>query len=308
MELSLIILKQTLTMALYMLIGYCLYKGKKIDAMGSKTVASMLLWMVIPSTIIRSFLVDFSVERLANFGISFLAGLIAVLLSLTVSKLMFKGRPVEQFAASFSNAGFIGIPLIQASLGSEAVFFLVGTIILLNIFQWTTGARMLSGDKKNAKKLTPKEVLLNPITVASLAGLVIFLTGLGTKLPSIISGCIRGVAALNAPLAMVVLGVYLAQTDLLTLITEKRLYLVSATRLLAIPLLTVLVLAFVPIDETVKLTILIAASAPAGANTAVYAQIYDGDYTYACKTVTQSTIMSIVTMPVVIALAKILIH
>ena len=164
MELAWIILRQTLLMSLYMLIGYLLYKGKKIDAAGSRSMASMLVWVVIPATVLKSCLVPYSAQRLTELTQCFLLAAAVLALAMAVSRLCFQKDPIAQFSGSFSNAGFIGIPLVQASLGDEAVFYLLGIIILLNLLQWTYGAGLLKGEKTH---LTLKMVLLNPVTAAA---------------------------------------------------------------------------------------------------------------------------------------------
>ena len=305
MEFALIIFKQTLLMSLYMLIGYLLYRGKKIDAAGSRSLAALLVWASIPATIIKSCLVPYSSARMLQMALCFLLGAVVLAVAMLISRLCFRKDAVSQFGASFSNAGFIGIPLVQASLGDEAVFFLIGIIVLLNILQFTYGVKLLKGGEV---KLSVKSVLLNPIALAAIIGVALFAARLGNSLPPLFTGLISGVAALNAPLAMIVLGVYLAQTKLSHLVTSRKLYLFSAVRLLLIPCLTIPVLALLPGDPALKMAIMIAAAAPAGANVAVYCQLYGCDYGYACETVTQSTILSIVTLPLITALAGLLIH
>lgn len=307
---ALTILQQILIMALYMLIGYTLFRTGKITEAGSRSIANMLAWAVIPSMIINSFLVEFSPERIRSLGWSFAAAALSLALSMAISAVLFRRSGVDQFASAFSNAGFIGIPLIQAALGDEGVFFLAGMLVLLNLLQWTYGAWLLMREKPGSKRagLDVRGILLSPVVLATAAGLVLFLTGLGNRLPAVLSGCIKGVAALNAPLAMITLGIYLAQVNLTELFTTKRLYRVSAVRLLFIPLVTVLLFAFLPLPLPVRMTMLIAGAAPVGANVAVYSQIYDADYVYACMTVTQSTLFSIITMPVVIMIAEMILR
>ena len=137
-------------------------------------------------------------------------------------------------------------------------------------------------------------------------GFALFITGLGAKLPAVIRGAVSGVAGLNGPLAMIVLGVYLAQCDLKTTFTRPRLYGLSAVRLVLIPLVMLFLLLVVPIDSTIKLVLLTAAATPVGSNVAVYAQLHDADYPYACQTVALSTVLSVVTLPLVLALGNIL--
>ena len=108
---------------------------------------------------------------------------------------------------------------------------------------------------------------------------------------------------------MVVLGVYLAQTDLKSLFADKMLYLNSAVRLLAIPMVTLALFCLLPASlQEARMALLIVASAPVGSNVAVYAQLNHLDYTYASKSVCLSTLFSILTMPLMIALAGLLWH
>lgn len=311
MEISWIILQQTLRMALYMAMGYLLYKKGKISIEGSKTLASLLLWLIIPSTILNSFCVERTSEKISLFLISFLLSALALAISVMIARLLFSKHGIDQFAAAFSNAGYIGIPLIQASFGTEAVFYLVGMVLLLNFLQWTYGASIIQKevqtDKRPAAPMRLKDMLLNPIIFSALIGICIFFSGWGNRLPGIIKGCIDGVAAMNAPLAMIVLGVYLAQTDMRSLITSPRLYLTSAIRLVLIPLLILAIFTPLPVNAQLKMTILIASAAPAGANVAVYSQMYYADYMYACKTVTHSTIWSIIILPLFITVARLFI-
>ena len=301
MQTAVIVLQQTLTMGLYMLIGFGLYRFHKITEEGSRNIATLLLWMVIPSTIIDSFCVPYSVQKLGQLGISCLLGLLCLMIALFIARLLFHKKPIDRFAASFSNAGFIGIPLVRASLGMEAVFYLVGMIILLNLLQWTYGVSILRGQRG---KVSLRQFLFNPVTVSAVIGLNLFLTGAGSQLPGVISGCISGIADLNAPLAMLVLGVYLAQTNLRDLCTDRKLFLVSGVRLLLIPLVTMLILHFIPVDPLIRKTLLIATAAPAGANTAIYAQVHGADYRHACQTVTQSTVLSIGTLPFILMISE----
>lgn len=242
-------------------------------------------------------------EKLRALGLSALLAAVALAVSAAISHFAFKKSPVDNFAAAFSNCGFMGIPLVRAGFGDEAVFLLVGFVVLLNLLQWTYGAALLKGDKG---AVSLKGVLLNPITVGTAVGVVLFVTGLGSRLPGVLGGAIGGLAALNSPVAMLVLGIYMAQTSLKETVMSPRLYVLSAVRLLLIPAVTLALLTPLPVDLTMKYVILLGASAPVGANVAVYAQLYGKDYSYACRTVVLSTVLSILTLPVLVAAAGIL--
>jgi len=294
MEAAQIAIKQTAVMFLYMLAGYSLFRTKKLTEKGSREIASLLVCMVIPAVIINSFCVEYSTEQLIKLGISTLLGATALILAMGIARLVFRKNPVENFGTAFSNAGFMGIPLVKAALGSEAVFYLVGITAMLNILQATYGVSVLTGGRKKASLRT---VLMNPILIGTVIGLAMFLSGLGTRLPGVITTTISGISALNSPLAMIVLGSYLAQGSFVRLITTKSSYYVSLWRLVLIPVVTVGVFLLLPGDGNMKLAVLLAAAAPVGANVAVYAQLNDLDYSYACQVVALSTVLSIVTMP-----------
>lgn len=301
MDLAVIVFRQTLVMFLYMLAGFLLFKAEKITVQGSRDMATLLVWLVIPTVLINSFCVEFSAEKLRQLLLSSLLGALALLLAIIAARLFFRKRPIDDFAAAFSNAGFMGIPLVQAALGSEAVFFLAGLIALLNILQWTYGVGILTGKKA---ALSLKSFLFNPIMVGILIGPALFVTGLGTRLPLVISSTLSGLAALNAPLAMLILGCYLAQTRLKDVFTTPRLYWLSAVRLIIIPLITLLVFWPLPMDREIKLAVFIAASAPVGANVAVYAQLHGLDYPYACQTVSLATVLSTAALPLMLLAAN----
>lgn len=303
MDFAVVILKQTAVMALYMAMGCLLFRHKKITAEGSRSMAAVLLWLVIPAVVINSFCVEPTPERLVQMAVSASLGGASLALSMGVSRLIYRKSPVNEFAAAFSNAGFMGIPLVRACFGEEAVFFLVGFVAFLNVLQWTYGASVLSRGKA---KMGWKQILLNPVSIGLIVGVILFITGLGVRLPEMLSSTVRGLSALNGPLAMLVLGVYLGQTDPRSMVADFRLLGVSTVRLLLIPAITLGLLALVPGDRVIRLTILAAACAPVGSNAAVYAQMYGEDYPYACQTVAMSTVFSIVTMPLVLAAGGIL--
>lgn len=300
MEMAFIILKQTLVMGIYMAAGYVLFKAGKITLEGSRTLANVLIWLITPCMLIRSFCVEYSTEKLIMLGQSFLLSTIAIFLSIFVAARIFRKNAIDRFAAAFSNAGFIGIPLIIAAMGQEAVFYICGLLVWVNLLQWSWGVATIKGEKMS---FSLKTIASNPFIYTTILCLFLFLTGLGTKLPTVVSTAIGGIADLTAPIAMLIMGVYLAQTKLNKLFAQPRLYFLSLIRMWVIPLLTLLVFSLFPFPNDIRMTVMISAAAPVGSNVAVYAQMFDGDYPYACQTVAQTTVLSIVMQPLFIMLA-----
>ena len=302
----LILVKQILQMFLLAGIGYLLFKGGKISLEGSKTIGNILIYGSLPAVIINGFRIERTAEHVSGLLWSAAAALTIVLLSILISHFVFRKDGVAAFATSFANPGFFGIPLIVASLGQGAVFYAAPFIAFLNIGQWTYGVSRLNGQPV-LQGFQPKKLIKAPFVIAILVGIFLFATQL--PLPAIVENCLSNVAGLNTPLAMFTVGVYLAQTDLVKMFGRRTLYLVSALRLLVIPVLSLLILSLLPFSmHVMKTVLLIVAACPVGSNVAVYAQLHGKDYPYAVETVIISTLLSIVTIPFVLYLSTLLWH
>lgn len=303
MQVSLIILKQTVTMFLLMLVGFLLYKTRKVDEAGSRSIASALLYAVMPATLINSLLLERTAAHTAMLLKSTLAAAAVMLLTVVATRLIYRRNGVEAFAAAFSNAGFVGIPLVQAAFGTDASFCIVGYMVLLCFLQYTYGVSLLTGRKP---RFSPADLIKNPVIWSTAVGLVIYFSGLGRRLPDLLTGLLGNLAGLNAPLGMILLGIYLAQAELKTTFTTARLYGLCAVRLVLVPLLTLVLLRQIPLEEELKMSLLIAASAPVGAGAATYAQLFGGDYRYAGQAVVLSTLLSVAVLPLVLMSASLL--
>jgi len=303
MEAALILFKQIMVMFILMFIGVWLFKRGFVTKDGSKQLGSILLYAVIPTIVLRSLWIEFTYDRLFMLFKTFGLALLALIISMLVSKVFFNHDPVANFSSSFSNAGFIGIPLVQALLGNDAVFYITGIIMMLNLLQWTYGLVVMTG---NIEHVHVNRLLKNPVLIAFVIGFGAFLLNLPR--PEIITTTLNTIAGLNTPLAMIVSGVYLAQCKFISLFNDVKLYRVSFVRLLIIPVITTLVFMLFPDSlRECSLAILISASAPVGANVAIFAAQFDADYTYAVRLVCTTTILSIITIPLIIALASVII-
>ena len=299
-----ILVRQILQMFLLAGLGFALYRGKKISQEGSRALANILIYLALPATIINGFLVERTPEHLWGILYSGLAAAVLLTLSALVSRLIFRKDPVAAFAGAFSNPGFFGIPLILASVGQGAVFYVACFIGLLNIGQWSYGVSLLTG-RPIREGFRPKALLKAPFVIAIAVGLLLFGTQL--RLPQILSGALSTVASLNTPLAMFTVGIYLAQVNPGRMIRRKSLYGVAAVRLLAVPLLSLLLLSLLPSGlGEMKTALLLAAACPVGSNVAVYAQLHGKDYGYAVETVVISTLLSALTIPALVGLAGLL--
>lgn len=300
MNMAEIILNRLVIMLIYMIPGYILYKKKIISNEGARDIGKLLLYLILPSAIINSYNIPFSTQKATGLLISFLAAALSLLLSILVSRICFgRKQPIESFGAAFSNAGFMGIPLVSSVIGADAVYYAAAFVAILNILQWTYGVYVMTGDKST---IAPKKVLLNPILISFFIGIALFC--FPVELPGMVSEIMRTVSGMNAPIAMLIVGMYLAQLPLKEVFTGWAGYKASFVRLILIPALTALLLAVLPWgDGSLKQTILILAAAPIGTNVAIYAQLFHSDYKQAVKEIVLSTLLCIVSMPLVIGIA-----
>lgn len=298
MQIIVILIKRLAFMFLFMIIGAVLYKKKKISEEGSKSLANLLIWLVLPTVIINAFIVDRTPERIKALLLSFVVSVILLAISIIVSRILFKKSPIEHFASAFSNPGFFGIPIIIAILDQNAVFYIASYIACLNIMQWTYGVAVLKEDKIERNL---KQIILSPFMIAFFIGLLLFFTQI--KLPVIVKDVISSSASINTPIAMLISGIYLAKVDIKKMLLDVKLYKLAFTRLLIIPVISLAVIIGLPNNfYELKLCLLIASACPTGTNVAVYAQLHNKDYVHAVETVVLSTLLSVATIPLIVYL------
>ena len=290
-------------MFVLMAIGFVAYRKQILSNQGTKDIGKLLLNVAIPMIVISNFCVEKSAEKTAELFESALLSFLCMALSVAFAYLAYhKKDRIAEFSAAFSNAGFIGIPLVQAIFGSGAVFYISVMIVLINVLQWTYGVYTITDDKS---VMDFKKIMKNPLILSVGIGIVIYF--LNIRLPKIAMDIISSISAINTPLAMIVSGVYLAQSDLLNAMRKKDAWLLSLSRLIVIPLIVMLVFRFLPFGSTaMKLSILLAGACPVGSNVAVFAQQYDKDYRKGVEYVCVSTLLSILALPLVIFIANLL--
>ena len=296
-----ILLQQTIIMFALMLLGLLLSRRGMITEQGSRDLSNVLLYAVIPCVILRSYMSEFSTEKLRAMGLSALIAVIAFAASIAVAYLTCGTRHrIENFAVAFGNAGFIGIPLVTAVFGPEAAFYVVSFSTFANLLQWAYGIVIISGKKET---MNLRMVFVNPVFISMVIGIALFV--LQPTLPTVVTGTIGYIADGNTVLAMIILGYYLSKVQLRGLFADVRLYLFSALRLLVVPAVTILVFLPFPFARgEITLITLIAAATPIASSTAIFAQKFDQDYRRAVSYVCLSTILSVATLPLVMLFAE----
>ena len=298
--LILILLRQIAIMALLMAVGIYLSRKGFLSPQGTKDLGAILLRIIIPCVIVKSYITTYSRERLLELALSAGLALVAFILAMGIAYLVYgKRRRIENFAAAFCNAGFIGIPLAQAVIGDEGVFYMAASVALLNLFQWTYGVYIMT-DRRDS--ISAKTIAKNPVVIAIVIGIALFLSRL--PVPGIVTSTLGYIAGMNTPVAMILMGTYMAKLPWRKLL-DKRAYGCVLLRLVVIPAVVLAVFWALPItNQNVALAAYLAAATPVGANICVFAQQYDCDYEFSVVTVCLSTVLSIVTVPLMVSLAQ----
>ncbi len=284
--------------------GFVGNKTKLISVEGSKVISEIVMYFVTPCLIINSFNTPFDKEHLSGLIVCFIAFFAVMAVTAILVHIIFRGKPEEKtkvlrFAVVFSNVGYMGIPLQEAVLGPEGVFYGSACVAVFNIVLWTYGLVCSTG---SIKTLSVKRLLLNPGIIAVTIGLLVFF--FSAKLPLPIDKTLEFMAALNTPLAMMVIGFNLAGSNILSSFKNISTYVVIALRLIVIPLATLFILVLCGIRGVVLISLVIASSAPVAAVTTVFAVKYENDIKTSVNLVATSTLLSIITMSAVVALAQ----
>ena len=319
MEHIFVISGQVAVLFLLMAVGATLRKVKLLSDASVEGMVNLLILVVTPCLIVDVFQRPFSPSMLRGLLIAF-AIAVAGHLAAIAAAYLFVRHPDEnvcrpmRLAAVFSNAGFMGLPLEQAVLGDAGVFYGVVYIVVFNLFMWSWGVGSMENGKLKKEKVGCRTKLfhfsfflshsvVNPGTVGIACGLPLFF--LSVKLPAVIGVPVHEIAMLNTPVAMIVIGYCLVGAKLGRVVKMSCVYVATGVRLLGYPLL--MIAALYPfrhaLDRNMMLAVAIAASAPVAAMVSMFAAKFGRDVDVSVAVVSGSTLLSVLTMPVVIAFA-----
>lgn len=310
MELALISIRQIATMFIIIFIGIICSKAGIITEKGNKTLSAVVLNVVNPAVIFMSYQVDFDKELLKGLGIAVGLSAITFLTAIIISNLVIlrknnKDFNIERIGLVYSNCGFIGIPIINALIGSQGVFYLAAYLTIFNVLLWTHGVILMTGvaDLKAAGK-----ALMTPCIIAIALGVVFFVFGI--RLPGFISDAVEFIGSMNTPLAMLVAGATIAGTNMLAVLKKIRIYFIILLKLFVIPLIIVAIMipfAGMGIEKNIIMTIIIATACPTGASGVLFALRYEGNALYASEIFGITTFLSAVSIPLIMLLTDLLI-
>lgn len=294
------ILYQTIIMLILIIIGIICKKTKIISDSGNKELSKLVLSVVNPIVILMAYQTDYKPELVKNLLIAFALSLLSYVIFILFAYILIPKKEkreteIERFSTIYSNCGFMGIPLVNAIFGTEGVFYLTAFITVFNIIVWTHGIILISGEK-NIKNVI--KVFYSPVIISIVLGIIMFFTQI--RIPSIPSQALEFAASLNTPLAMIVSGVTIADTNIPKLLKKFGIYYIPFLKLILIPAIVTVVFALFNIDSSVRLTIIIASAAPSAAMCTLQCLKYNKNSLYASELFAASTILSVITLPIIV--------
>lgn len=307
-------------LAVLVIIGMVLKQTKIIDGKSTKNLGNLVVYLSQPAMIIYSFIsVDFTAEIVYNAAIVFVLSVLFHLFYYFVAKRMFKSAPdkkraVLRFSMVFTNAGFLGIPLISNLLGDEAAVYATFYVVCFNIFCWSIGCFIYTQDKSY---ISVKKMLINPATVPTFIGIILSLLAAFVSVPEALKPTVEDfivpfvkddllfmLKQTVLPLCMIMVGVRLADCKLIELFNDKYMWPNMIVRLIVLPLIVLAIIKGISLfnifsEHTIKIVtsvLVISAATPTAAMTTIFAEKFDSDPVYASKYVSASTLLSLFTL------------
>ena len=306
----------------FIAIGYLLSKLKVIPENSAAVLSKLENTVLIPASVLATFMRYFTVEKLGESGLFFLVGFATILISIPLAMLVARTcsgdsyiRKIYTYGIAFSNFGFMGYAVVRGVFG-EAVYnnYLIFVIpFWMLIYVWGVPSLLIPSGSGKSSVANRLRAFVNPMFIAMLVGIVVGLT-LSGFIPDkgafgqlFIFDAIDKLDACMSPAAMLLTGMTIAKIDLKKTFTKVSLYAISVIRLLIIPIVFLAVLILLPIDRTLKICILCVGSMPLGLNTIVIPSAYGLDTSVASGMALVSHLMSCLTIPIVFMLFDIFI-
>ncbi len=299
MAMSITVAIQVVIMFILIFVGFILAKNKLITETGAKQITNILLMIVTPCVLINAYQKEFEIEYAKGL---LWAGLLALLIhaaAILIATPIFKKENslkyrINIFCSIYSNCGFMAIPLMEAVLGKDGVFYGSVYLAVFTVLYWTHGVYVYTGSRS---EVSFKKAFLNPGVLGTILSLLLFF--LRIKLPYVLSQSVVYMAGLNTPLAMIVLGTYLVGINFAKSLKNGKLFLVVVLRLIVFPVISIAIARILNVSDEILRSIIIPSACPTAAVATLFAAKYNLDAKYASEIVAVSTLLSIITIPVI---------
>ena len=300
MELALISARQVIVFFILIMVGFFAVKTKALKPEARQHFSSLLVSIVVPCMIVNSYITEFNAEVFHGIVLAFIHSFILIMIGLVIAVLAARRMGKEnaaifEFAMIFSNAGYMGFPLIQALFGNEGLLYASSYNTVFNLMIWTYGYARVSG-QTDAKKVV-NTIVRAPAMIAVVLGLAIYL--LQIPVPELIHQPISSIGGLNTPISMIITGMILAGSDLLRVIRDRAVTAVIGIRLLLTPAVCLLIYGVLHISfGMASEVVLLLEACPCAAISSVFAVQFHYDEEKVAGAVILSTLLSILTLPI----------
>lgn len=287
-----------LRMFLIMLVGLFFRKKGIISREGKKNLTDLVIYLILPCNIVKSFMIGFDSNTLKNFGVILLISVLIQVFCAVLAKVLYRRveaghKPVLMYATVASNSGFLGNPVAEGVFGSMGLALASVYLIPQRIVMWSAGVSYFT--KGSSRKELIKRVATHPCIVAVFLGMLLMLTQV--SLPSFLDAALKDIGNCNTAMSMLVIGTILADVKPREML-DKSILLFSGLRLVLIPLAVYAGCLLFRADGLVTGVSVLLAAMPAASTTAILAAKYDGDAVYASKCVVLTTVLSLAVTPV----------
>ena len=311
MDLFLPTLNQMVFLFAFILIGYFLAKFKVVPHGSAGILAKLENWLFIPALVMQTFIGNFTVSNLGVtwklFVFGFIIDAVVIPLSILSARIAAKDsytRKICIYGLCFSNFAFMGNAVVNAIFPDVFYEYIVFTLTLwIPIYLWGVPALLVSdGEKKSlASRL---KSFVNPMFIAMIIGMIIGITGL--DLPSSVDSVISTSASCMSPIAMLLTGFTVAEIDIKKTLSKLSVYTISVLRLIVYPLIAIGIFAIIPLDipDSYVICAVCSIAMPLGLNTIVIPAAYGKDTSVASGMALISHILSIITIPVIFMLLR----
>ncbi len=305
-----VMLQQMTVLFLMMAVGYLCYKKQVLTEEVSKKVSAIVVNVANPCMILSSALTDQQMrgkellQTLAIVALMYVFLLVVAQLLPKILRIRKESRGAYAAMTVFANIGFMGFPVLAAMYGNGALLYGAVFQIPFNILIYTYGVAVLTrrpdaGGKAELDRIEILKKIFNIGVIACIAAMLIYF--LRIPIPSFLQAFITNLGNLTAPLSMMIIGASLVQMPIKELFLDKKLLLFSLVKLLLLPAVWMIMVNRVAEQEILRGVCLVMMATPAGSMTAMLAQQYGGDYETASRGVALTTVLSVITMPLLAA-------
>jgi len=302
-----IIFNNIITLFLLIFVGFFAGKTGIVSKNATGYLSDILMKITLPATIFLSISGTFSQGILKDSLIiailTFTIHSSCILISLAYTKFFKvpeKDRGIWVFVSTFSNNGFMGFPIAYAILGKEGLFLASISNTVFNILIFSIGIKIITMGFESSKNISIKKLFMNNNNIAIVLGIIFYITQ--TSIPQPIFNSLNHLGNVTTPLSMILVGLSISGSKIQEMFNDYKLYILSAVRLLIMPFLAIAVMKFIPFGSTslVPKVMAIVLAMPAPSVTAIIAEQYNGNKELAAKVVFLTSIVSMVTIPIVL--------